>query len=667
MSGHSAPGVSPFPLPLLQEPARSAPSRSRRVTLRRRRKELVVSVTNKCLTCLNNLFFSFGSQSQVSSSLLSHRLQDRVRSCADEFVGRLEAPPVSTCDGTPLSQLQSNLELSYIIKNDAIPLIADRVSLPTVAGTVDMLSLLPPELAAIYSDPSKLLKPLLLRDKAPALPSGVAERVPSLGHSSLRAGHGDVPSGCGGGQRHLRCAQGRNLIRLILDARPANCVFADPPKVELPTPDLVARMMTDGRPFFKLKLDQDNYYHRIKVPEWMIPFFAIAQVRAGDLGRRFCRRFGFRPDEFVYPCFVTMPMGWNHAVFVGQTMHLNFMDTRTSFRPEDRITKANDCRLDRPRHGVYIDDVFAFGAERDQLVRDKEEYKSESAKVGLFVKPSKELGPTLEPLDVIGLEMDGVKHTFRLSSRKLRYLVGVTEHVLQVRKCTGHDMSVLVGHWIWAALVRRPVFAVLSAVYTFIERADWRCFELWPSVRRELRCLVGLAPLLFAALDASWWSQVVAVDASDWGLGVKAAASSVEDLVSLVVDAGKIPNAPAEPLRVVDFVADRQWTTIVGSPWLFPELAAAEHIGVREARAFTTGIRWVLSHPSSIDRRIVMLSDSTNVVGAVSKGRSSSFQLLRCLRRISALLLAGGLRVSVVWVPTESNPADEPSRRPRSH
>ena len=310
MSGHSAPGVSPFPLPLLQEPARSAPSRSRRVTLRRRRKELVVSVTNKCLTCLNNLFFSFGSQSQVSSSLLSHRLQDRVRSCADEFVGRLEAPPVSTCDGTPLSQLQSNLELSYIIKNDAIPLIADRVSLPTVAGTVDMLSLLPPELAAIYSDPSKLLKPLLLRDKAPrpchrVSPSEYLRlviRLYALGMVTFRRVV-EVVNGIFG------VPKDGNLIRLILDARPANCVFADPPKVELPTPDLVARMMTDGRPFFKLKLDQDNYYHRIKVPEWMIPFFAIAQIRAGDLGRRFCRRFGFRPDEFVYPCFVTMPMG----------------------------------------------------------------------------------------------------------------------------------------------------------------------------------------------------------------------------------------------------------------------------------------------------------------------------------------------------------------------
>lgn len=666
MSGHSAPGVSPFPLPLLQEPTHSAPSRSRRGTQRRRRKELVVAVTNKCLTCLNNLFFSFGSQSQVSSSLLSHRLQARVRACADEFVGRLEAPPVSSCDGS-LSQLQSNLELSYIIRNHAIPLVADRVSLPAEAGTVDMLALLPPELAAIYSDPSKLLKPLLQRDKMPrpchrVSPSEylrLVVRLYAMGMVTFRRVV-EVVNGIFG------VPKDGNLIRLILDARPANCVFGDPPKVELPTPDLVARMMTDGKPFFKLKLDQDNYYHRIKVPEWMIPFFAIAKIRAGDLGRRFCRRFGFGPDEWVYPCFVTMPMGWSHAVFVGQTMHLNFMDTRTSFRPEDRITKANDCRLDRPRHGVYIDDVFAFGDDRDQMVRDKEEYKVESIKVGLFVKPSKEFGPTLEPLDVIGLELDSVKHTFRLASGKLRFLVGVTEHVLHRGVCTGHDMEVLVGHWIWAALVRRPVFAVLSAVYTFIQRAEWRSFELWPSVRRELRCLVGLAPLLFAALDASWWHKVVAVDASDWGLGVVAASSLAEDLVSLARDAGKIPSGSDEVPAVADFVADRRWATIVGSPWLFPELAAAEHIGVREARAFTTGLRWVLSHPSSLGRRVVILSDSSNVVGAVSKGRSSSFQLLRCLRHISALLLAGGLYVSVIWVPTESNPADEPSRRPRS-
>src|SRR4051812_22284814 len=87
----------------------------------------------------------------------------------------------------------------------------------------------------------------------------------------------------------------------------------------------------------------------------------------------------------------------------------------------------------------------------------------------------------------------------------------------------------------------------------------------------------------------------------------------------------------------------------------------AEHINVLEARALSTAVRWVLSHPLSMGRRLLALSDSQVVIGAVNKGRSSSQQLLRCLRGVSALLLASGVRLVLQWVPSASNPADEPS------
>jgi hypothetical protein len=70
-----------------------------------------------------------------------------------------------------------------------------------------------------------------------------------------------------------------------------------------------------------------------------------------------------------------------------------------------------------------------------------------------------------------------------------------------------------------------------------------------------------------------------------------------------------------------------------------------------------------LSHPLSTRRRLLVLSDSQVAVGALSKGRSSAPTLLRRLRAISASLLAGGVQLSVRWIPSASNPADEPSRR----
>ena len=50
------------------------------------------------------------------------------------------------------------------------------------------------------------------------------------------------------------------------------------------------------------------------------------------------------------------------------------------------------------------------------------------------------------------------------------------------------------------------------------------------------------------------------------------------------------------------------------------------------------------------------------MVGALAKGRSGSRLLNSILRKISALCFAGGLRLCIIFIPTEHNPGDYPSR-----
>ena len=57
-----------------------------------------------------------------------------------------------------------------------------------------------------------------------------------------------------------------------------------------------------------------------------------------------------------------------------------------------------------------------------------------------------------------------------------------------------------------------------------------------------------------------------------------------------------------------------------------------------------------------------MLLDSRVVIGAVAKGRSSSTRLNRVIKQIAALCFVGGLVLHLVFIPTEHNPADHPSR-----
>ena len=79
--------------------------------------------------------------------------------------------------------------------------------------------------------------------------------------------------------------------------------------------------------------------------------------------------------------------------------------------------------------------------------------------------------------------------------------------------------------------------------------------------------------------------------------------------------------------------------------------------------------RWLSRKPKNHHSRAVVLVDSKVVLGAATKGRSSAGALRSVLRSLAATLLASDVLLRLVYIPTESNPADAPSRgvRKRRH
>ena len=125
---------------------------------------------------------------------------------------------------------------------------------------------------------------------------------------------------------------------------------------------------------------------------------------------------------------------------------------------------------------------------------------------------------------------------------------------------------------------------------------------------------------------------------------------------------GKKQEAPPKgPIGVRPLVGPGRWgrwKIAVANRWNFPA-----HINVLELYAETIGMSWVLRKGSLlVGRRVILLQDSQVAVFSGTKGRSSSLPLLRPLRRTAALLLAGNLHVDRLWIPSEANPADGPSR-----
>lgn len=679
-----------FPLPPLTHPQHPRSS-SRRVVARYHRLLSNINKTNQSILALNSLYSSFSvinSKTSSSSSILSSfipssvqfRLQSRLLSLCSNFNNsrRSSGSGSGECGINDFSlssmydlllsrQVGSSYSLNdYIQQSQAVPLIADRVSLPVRAGEVDLLSMLPDTIASVYRQPSTCIKqgPIL----PPSIRGGV--RVYASHHEYVKlllrmSGVGMIsvtsePIVVNG---LFGTPKGDGTIRLIVDGRPANEVFCDPPHIELPTPDLLSRLSVDSsKPVFVAKSDLADYYYRFRIPTWMQRYFALPPVLASELG--------MDGDGLVYPCLTVLAMGWSHSVYLGQSAHEHLLNRVSGLSSFDRITLSSDLLINRVRHMVYIDDVIILGIDRVAVSNTQSNYLTIAEENGLPAKSTKVVEATSSGVECLGIELNGNQRTIGARADKLQLLCNETFSLINGGVCTGIQLARLVGKWTWCMLVMRPALSIFTAVYRFIKYAGTAYFTIWPSVVRELVMVTYLAPLLTVSLDSNWLPFVLATDASELAQGVVKADVSPDLIITASSSTGKqslTHHQHGDDQAIIDAtIIKRPWQVLVSSAWkrnINPSTGVtSERIESLEMRAASTAIRHVLSRPISINARLLLLCDSQVVVGALAKGRSSSHVLLRRLRPICAMMLASGLRVYSRWIPGAVNPADSPSR-----
>lgn len=745
-----------FPLPLLAAVARPPCTSSARSRFRFKLQRTIVAVTNRAICTLNRLYSSpsfhstssqpdnnnlscFCCRPSDSSSAAQLRTLAFLREQCAAFVltARTWATHLSpTCDISPSvldllasipcaaggqppppahtstttrSQQDSLLQaarpdlLASLPSTSAfssaatavVPLIAERISLPKQLNIVPMLDVLPPAVAAQYSEAAS---PALLRSNTAVLTMNFVKplrrpRVAGSRSEYVRLIARMVEQGMLAFTAAPKAVNGIFAVakdgdsdRLIIDAQPANRLFVASPHVALPGPShLVQLCVPAGQAMVVGKTDMADYYHHIGVPAWMQPYLALPPLTPAELAS-----FGLPPDA-AFPMCLTLPMGFSHAVFIAQTVHEHVVYSSGALERQHSLLTLDSPIVSRDHavHGIVIDDFFLFCLSRDVADRTVQRVLAAYHAAGFVVKQSKVVMPTSAPVKVIGFDIDGARATIRLPAQSELSLVQSTLAVLHADTVTGSRLSHIVGRWTWVMMLRRSTLAVLQHVYRYCRVAQHRQFTLWPSVRRELCMLLGLLPLLNARLDAPYFHRAIASDASELAGGVVTTAltpalrtqlwplcsnrhlavrqaqcnaararSSGADAHARAIE---LLGMPASEVASFDAfyatVGAAPWRTIVSSPWF-----GEEHINVLELRAALLAVHWVLSYPSSLCSRVFLLLDSTVAFFSLWKGRSSSPGLLLVLRKISALLLAGGLSLLPGWVPSAVNPADAPSR-----
>ena len=110
-----------------------------------------------------------------------------------------------------------------------------------------------------------------------------------------------------------------------------------------------------------------------------------------------------------------------------------------------------------------------------------------------------------------------------------------------------------------------------------------------------------------------------------------------------------------ESLLVNDVLQSSDWK--VGEKWRWKKKS---HINIQETAA--VGRLFGKLARRGTPSRFSVAIDSHVALASIGKGRSPSFGLRPCLRRIAAILIGGALFPSLHFAPTRLNPADHPTR-----
>lgn len=596
----------------------------------------------------------------------------------------------------------AQVALPYAVRGTALSLIADKVSLPSSLARVPMLELLPPALRELYAQPSpRLLLPetqvaqlrAQLRIRRGTVFASRTEYVRLVArlHSLGMVAFTSSPKAVNGA---FAVVKDVDKQRFILAAQPANVCFRQPPKVRLPNPaHFVSLHVPAGKRVFVAKADLSNFYHQLLIPSWLRDYFAMPALTAAEL-----RLLGASRDGSArFPVLCTLPMGFNHAVFIAQAVHETVLQ-QAGFDMRRSVINLSVPTLVDAVFGAYIDDLHNLALSAAEANGMLERALAAYARVGLPVAPHKvcwasEAPDRLRCQELIGLELDGERCTLSASTTKLVQLLVATLSLLRSGACSGRDLLRVVGGWTWFCMLQRPLLSLMHACHRFVALAGDRVFQLWPSVRAELLCLAAMVPFLSVSLRAPLGPEILATDASmeKEALTVAALPPSADfaellwPLVSCrsadMLPHGEprsptprplIPRVDGEdllqpasllprPLLQLDAFCSAfgglRWRTIISARWQF-----AQHINLLELHALLSAVRWLLSRPSALGSRWVCLLDNSVTALVVKKGRANARPLQSLFRVLALHLLAGDLRLLPVWIPSATNPADRPSR-----
>eukprot|EP00971_Amphidinium_carterae_P350924 6491809-Amphidinium_carterae.1 len=396
------------------------------------------------------------------------------------------------------------------------------------------------------------------------------------------------------------------------------------------------------------------------------------------------------PEERVIPVLTSVAMGDQKAMFLAQSAHQHSLWFHGALHHSSWLTWGYPSPSVGVWQGAYCDDYgqLAFldqslegtpNGPTEIMSTSKETLSQVHAAydaTGFVLKPEKSRAEDPEP-ELWGARLSSELQTVSGKPDKMVELAGTTLHVVRNGAATSAQMRCLVGTWVHLLMFRRPAMCVLDYCYAWIEQPPTRpklLRRLTGEVMDELLTLVLLMPWLRTSLSSAISSQAFLSDATLVRGAVVRSRLSLAASVAL----WRLLPRQSGALRWNDPLAgfeSEEASRDIRCPLLADMVASMEcqqvasfrfshraHVNVQEAVALRTAVKAASRDEGLWDTRIPFLVDSLVVQSTWCRGRSSSHQLNRIQQMALPYLLCVGLVPLYGWIPSECNPADDPTR-----
>ncbi|CAK8994704.1 unnamed protein product [Durusdinium trenchii] len=490
-------------------------------------------------------------------------------------------------------------------------------------------------------------------------------------------------------------------IRMIVDARPANAEFEEPPGISLPTAETFAKIemethMHDGDDpelgIYAGLSDVRDCFHRIKQPRWLSKYFCFLPIEAKHVGLTGTVLEGhtLSSNDLVFPMPGSLCMGFSWSLFFAQRINevvmrrVSSLSSSTLIHDRGGPAVFGDHLPDELKHFVYVDNLGVMSTDRQAVSGALDDLVGKFTQEKLLLHPGE---IQHECIKALGVQLDGQNLFSSLSPDRYHRVRQGLRCLLRRGRCSGRVLEILIGHCTYCGLMNRALLSVFHNVYKFIHSHHDHPATLWNSVRAELRAFCGLMPLIASDWCRPWNELVPVSDASEEGFGVCAAVwtSSQAAAVGRVSERDRFKRAGSHSARETaltsaGFVKDEvsgKWAEgilddeeyLKLSGWDlrtdFPEVPAHklregswqtvrqgrwkkhEHIVHLEARALVKSFEYLVEDTHSKDCRQLFLVDSMSAALAFDRCRSRNFKMLRQIRKFCSYGLARNISFSV--------------------